>query len=71
MAKKTSFSCWTKEENLEWQDGHIFQAQVANQYTGFASYFRLADSAMLIILKIAWVPCDPGVHRFPVSVIHF
>ena len=32
-------------------------SRVANQYTGFASYCRLADSVMLIILKIAWVPC--------------
>ena len=32
----------------------------ASQYTGFASYCRLADSAMLIILKIAWVPCCWG-----------
>ena len=35
-------------------------SRVANQYTGFASYCRLADSAMLIILKIAWVPCFWG-----------
>ena len=35
-------------------------SRVANQYTGFASYCRLADSAMLIILKIAWVPCCWG-----------
>ena len=35
-------------------------SRVANQYTGFASCCRLADSAMLIILKIAWVPCCWG-----------
>ena len=34
--------------------------RVANQYTGFASYYRLMFSAMLIILKIAWVPCCWG-----------
>ena len=35
-------------------------SRVANQYTGFASYCRHADSAMLIILKIVWVPCCWG-----------
>ena len=57
MTKKVSFSCWTKAEKLERQDGHIFQAQEANRFTGFASYCRLTESAMLIILNIAWVPC--------------
>ena len=36
------------------------RSRVVNQYTGFVSYYRLADSAMLIILKIAWVPCCWG-----------
>ena len=27
------FSCWTKAGNIEKQNGHIFQARVANQYT--------------------------------------
>ena len=31
MAKKISFSCWTKAENVERQDGHIFQAQSSSQ----------------------------------------
>ena len=35
-------------------------SRVANRYTGFASYCRLVFSAILIILKIAWVPCCWG-----------
>ena len=35
-------------------------SRVVNRYTRFASYCRLVFSAMLIILKIAWVPCCWG-----------
>ena len=43
-------------------------SRVANRYTGFASYCRLAFSAMLIILKNSLGALLLGVHHLPVSV---
>ena len=61
LQKRYRFLAEARRKMSKGKMGTSFRlSRVANQYTGFASYFRLADSAMLIILKIAWVPCCRG-----------
>ena len=59
MAKKISFSCWTKAENVERQDGHIFQAQSSSQSVHRFRVILPARGFSALLL---------GVHRLPVSV---
>ena len=69
MAKKISFSCWTNAENVERQDGHIFQAQSSSQ-----SVLRFRVILPARVFSHANNPKNSlgalllRVHRLPVSV---